>query len=41
MRKEAWMVLPLAPSRCGPVGGSVEACGKMDSDTPELGWYDA
>jgi hypothetical protein len=32
---QARMVLPLAPIKCGPEGGSVEACGKMDSDAPE------
>ncbi len=32
---QARMVLPLAPTKCGPEGGSVEACGKMDSDAPE------
>ncbi len=26
---------PLAPTRCGPVGGPFEACGKMDSNAPE------
>ncbi len=26
---QAGMVLSMGPTRCGPVGGSVEACGKM------------
>jgi hypothetical protein len=25
----------LAPTRCGPVGGAVLVCGKMDNDAPE------
>ncbi len=32
---QARMVLLFAPTRCGPVGGPVEACGKMDSDATE------
>ena len=32
---QAGIVLPLAFTRCGPVGGYVEACGKMDNDAPE------
>ncbi len=27
--------MPLAPTRCGQVGGAVLECGKMDSDVPE------
>jgi hypothetical protein len=27
--------LPLAPTRCGPVGGPMLVCGKIDNDAPE------
>jgi hypothetical protein len=29
------MVLLFAPTRCRPVGGSLEACGKMNSNPPK------
>ena len=34
-KPQAGMVLPLAPTRCGPEGGSVETCGEIDREAPE------
>jgi hypothetical protein len=32
---QAGIVLPLAPTSRGPVGGPLVACGKVDNDEPE------
>ncbi len=34
-RPQAGISLPLAPSRCGPVGGAELECGRIEIDAPE------
>jgi hypothetical protein len=35
-KPQAGICLPLAPTRCGPVGGAELECGKIEMDAPEL-----
>jgi hypothetical protein len=35
-KPQAGICLPLAPTRCGPLGGAELECGKIEMDAPEL-----
>jgi hypothetical protein len=34
-KPQAGICLPLAPTRCGPVGGAELECGRIEMDAPE------